>query len=64
MRTITNIVVSTTEPGIDSIWLKDGQMYYYEGGWKPIGGTSGGITPDKPLESVEDHTKIVSNEKI
>ena len=65
MRTITNIVVSPTEPGIDSIWLKDGQMYYYEGGWKPIGGnTSISLTPDKLRESVVDHNTLFGKKDV
>lgn len=64
MRTITNIVVSPTEPGIDNIWLKDGQMYYYEGGWKPIGGTSGDLTPSKLEESVEDSDTLFGKKDV
>lgn len=49
--------MSQTEPSTTSLWLKDGQLYYYDGGWKPCGGntsSSGDVTPPKPEEPVED----------
>lgn len=37
MATIYNkIVESVTEPSIDNLWLKEGKLYYYKGGWKPL----------------------------
>ena len=38
MKKFDNIVMSQTEPSTTSLWLKDGQLYYYDGGWKPCGG--------------------------
>lgn len=65
MRTITNIVVSPTEPGIDNIWLKDGQMYYYEGGWKPIGGSSSvSITPTTIMMGIGDSNTLFGNKDV
>ena len=37
MKKFDNIVMSQTEPSTTSLWLKDGQLYYYDGGWKPCG---------------------------
>ena len=30
------IIESTTEPATNNLWLKDGKLYYYKGGWKPL----------------------------
>ena len=57
MNKFDNIVMFQTESSTTSLWLKDGQLYYYDGGWKPCGGntsSSGDVTPPKPEESVED----------
>ena len=31
------ITQSSTEPSINNIWLKNGRLYYFNGGWKEIG---------------------------
>lgn len=57
MKKFDNIIMSQTEPSTTSLWLKDGQLYYYDGGWKPCGGntsSSGDVTLPKPEEPVED----------
>ena len=38
MKKFDNIVMSQTEPSTTSLWLKDGLLYYYDGGWYPCGG--------------------------
>lgn len=30
------IIESQTEPSTNNLWLKDGKLYYYKGGWKPL----------------------------
>lgn len=37
MKKFDNIVMSQTEPSTTSLWLKDGLLYYYDGGWYPCG---------------------------
>jgi hypothetical protein len=34
--TYNKIIESTTEPATNNLWLKDGKLYYYKGGWKPL----------------------------
>ena len=49
MKKFDNIVMSQTEPSTTSLWLKDGQLFYYDGGWKPCGGESlPQVNPDIP----------------
>lgn len=67
MKKFDNIVMSQTEPSTTSLWLKDGQLYYYDGGWKSCGGntsSSGDITPDRLLESVEDHDTLFGKKDV
>lgn len=61
MKKFYNIIMSQTEPSTTSLWLKDGQLYYYDGGWKPCGGntsSSGNVTLSKPEEPVEDSNAL------
>ena len=56
MKKFDNIVMSQTEPSTTSLWLKDGQLFYYDGGWKPCGKKPLPQAPDMPpivLESME-----------
>lgn len=67
MKKFDNIVMSHTEPSTTSLWLKDGQLYYYDGGWKPCGrntSSSGDLTPDKLRESVEDHDTLFGKKDV
>ena len=48
MKKFDNIVMSQTEPSTTSLWLKDGLLYYYDGGWKPCNGKSLPQAPDMP----------------
>lgn len=48
MKKFDNIVMSQTEPSTTSLWLKDGQLYYYDGGWKPCGKKPLPQMPDRP----------------
>lgn len=37
MKRFNSIVMQDEEPvGKNVLWIKDGVMYHYEGGWKPI----------------------------
>ena len=51
MKKFDKIVMSQTEPSTTSLWLKDGQLFYYDGGWKPCG--------KKPLPQASDMPPIV-----
>lgn len=67
MKKFDNIVMSSTEPSTTSLWLKDGQLYYYDGGWKPCGGntsSSGDLTPSKLEESVEGSDTLFGKKDI
>lgn len=61
MKKFDNIVMSQTEPSTTSLWLKDGLLYYYDGGWKPCGGEPLPQAPDMPpivlgsMEPVKDY---------
>lgn len=35
MKKFENIVMSEVEPSTNSLWLKDGKLLYFDGGWKP-----------------------------
>lgn len=50
MKKFDNIVMSQTEPSTTSLWLKDGQLYYYDGGWYLCGIKRGSLPqmPDMP----------------
>lgn len=48
MKKFDNIVMSQTEPSTTSLWLKDGQLFYYDGGWKPCGNKLLPQAPDMP----------------
>ena len=41
MRRFEAIIQSEDSPGTGSLWLKDKKLWYFEGGWNPIGGESG-----------------------
>lgn len=53
MKKFDNIVMSQTEPSTTSLWLKDGKLYYYDGGWYPCGERR------EPLPQVSDVPPIV-----
>lgn len=43
MKKFNNIVMSSTEPDKNSIWLKDGKLNIYtSNGWEVVGGSGGG----------------------
>lgn len=48
MRKFDNIIMSSNEPRPSSLWLKDGELYFYEGGWKPV--KLKGVQEDKPVK--------------
>jgi hypothetical protein len=66
------IVESNTEPSPNDIWLKDGKLKHYKGGWKDISGKSdtnvenlqgGNMTlVKKDVGNVESKTYIYKSE--
>ena len=36
MKKIENIVISETEPNTNSLWIHDGKLLYFDGGWKEL----------------------------
>lgn len=65
MKKFDNIVMSQTEPSTTSLWLKDGQLYYYDGGWKPIGGSSSvSITPTTIIMGIEDSNTLFGDKDV
>lgn len=36
MKLIENIVISETEPNTNSLWIHDGKLLYFDGGWKEL----------------------------
>lgn len=53
MKKFDNIVMSQTEPSTTSLWLKDGLLYYYDGGWYLCGENR------RPLPQMPDMSPIV-----
>lgn len=47
--TYNKIIESTTEPATNNLWLKDGKLYYYKGGWKPLTSEENMSTEDLKL---------------
>lgn len=65
MKKFDNVVMSSTEPSITSLWLKDGQLYYYDGGWKPIGGSSStSITPSDIMDGIGDNNTLFGKKDV
>lgn len=50
MKKIENIVISETEPNINSLWIHDGKLLYFDGGWKELYKRNN-VTPDTPDNS-------------
>lgn len=46
MKKIENIVISKSEPNTNSLWLHDGKLLYFDGGWKQLNNTSEGTQKD------------------
>lgn len=60
MKKFDNIVMSQTEPSTTSLWLKDGQLYYYDGGWKPVEKSSDSNNKDEQAPDTSDYVKAIN----
>ena len=49
MRRFEAIIQSETAPSTSSLWLKDKKLWFFEGGWEPIGGDSDAIEKEELL---------------
>ena len=50
MKRIENIVISETEPSTNSLWIHDGKLLYFDGGWKQLN-RENKVIPDIPDSS-------------
>ena len=46
MTLIEHTVISETEPHTNSLWMHDGKLLYFDGGWKQLNNTSEGTQKD------------------
>lgn len=49
MRRFEAVIQSETTPSTSSLWLKDKKLWFFEGGWEPIGGDSDAIEKEELL---------------